>query len=516
MSKLKLFINNFLVYGLGGVISKIIPLIMVPIVTRLMPGTEFFGISDMSNTLISIGSALAIMGMYDAMYRMFFEKDEELYKKKVCSTALTFTLFTSALVFLILIIFQKPIAQLFFNDAKLGYLVFMSAIATIVGATNSIVSAPIRMQNRRILYLVCNTVSPVISYGISIPLLLNGHYIIALPLAGIISGVTMEIACITINHNWFSPKLFDKKLLKQLLVIGIPLVPNFLIYWVFNSSDRIMITNLIGVGMAGIYAIGSKLGNASQLIYLAFSGGWQFFAFSTMKEKDQVKSNSMIFEYLGAISFVVTAFVCAFSFPIYKILFEQEYLAGYIIAPYLFLAPLLQMLFQVACNQFIVIKKTWPNLLILSSGAIANVVLNLVLIPIMGIEGASIATLVGYILADVICVIVLCKMNLMVVSKRLLLVVMLMTAFFVFWRLLFADIFVIGILAAILFTGIIFLLYKDDIKKIFKKKVALEETEETSAENSEDNGALSSDEDSEPSESNEVNKTIKNNDDDEK
>lgn len=82
MNKFKLFIENFLVYGLGGIISKVIPLIMVPIVTRLMPNTTYFGISDLSNTVVSFGSAIAIMGMYDAMYRMFFEKEKDDYKKK--------------------------------------------------------------------------------------------------------------------------------------------------------------------------------------------------------------------------------------------------------------------------------------------------------------------------------------------------------------------------------------------------------------------------------------------------
>ena len=267
-----------------------------------------------------------------------------------------------------------------------------------------------------------------------------------------------------------------EKILKQLLIIGVPLLPNFLIYWVFNSSDRLMITNLIGVDASGVYAVGAKLGNASQLIYLAFTGGWQYFAFSTMREKEQVKSNSMIFEYLGAVSFVVSVFVCAFSFIIYKILFPEQYLAGYIIAPYLFLAPLLQMLFQVACNQFIVIKKTWPNMLILSGGAVANVLLNLILIPILGIEGASIATVMGYILADIVCVIVLCKMKLMVVSKRFLLLTVMTIAFFVLWRLLFADNFIVGFLIATLFAAAVLFLYRNDIKTLFKKK-ELNETE---------------------------------------
>lgn len=466
MSKLKLFIENFLVYGLGGIISKIIPLIMVPIVTRLMPNTDYYGISDLSNTLVSFASALAIMGMYDAMYRMFFESDDEKYKKTVCSTALTFTLVTSLIVFVIMLIFKSQIAHYFFSDRKYAYVVYLSAMATLVGGTNCIIAAPTRMQNKRKIYLITNTLSPLICYAVAIPLLMAGYYTIALPLAAVVSGVTLELSFAILNKTWFKLGLFDRKLLKQMLVIAIPLVPNFLIYWLFNSCDKVMITNMVGIGAAGIYSVGSKLGHCSQLIYTAFAGGWQFFAFSTMKEDNQVKSNSMIFEYLGIISFVVTSFICAWSYLIFKILFTDQYLSGYIVAPYLFLAPLLQMLFQVAANQFLVVKKTWPNLLILSSGALANIFINWFFIPVLGIEGASLATLLGYVISDVICVFVLCKMKLMVVEKKFLIASMLMIAYFLTWRLFMADKTIISTGLAILFTVAMGVIYRNDLKKL--------------------------------------------------
>ena len=469
MNKLKLFVENFLVYGLGGIISKMIPLIMVPIVTRIMPTTDYFGISDLSNTIVSFGCAIAVMGMYDAMYRMFFEKDDENYKRKVCSTALVFTLATSIIVFLILLILKDLIAQYFFSDCQYAYVVYLSAMATLVGATNAIISAPTRMQNKRKVFLITNTVSPLLSYSISIPMLLAGHYVIALPLASVISGVTMEFAFGMMNRNWFRPRLFDKKILAQLLVIAIPLLPNFLIYWVFNSCDKVMITNMIGIGEAGIYSVGAKLGLASQLIYIAFAGGWQFFAFSTMKDKNQVETNSRIFEYLGVISFIATSFICAWSFAIFKILFTQDYLSGYVVAPYLFLAPLMQMLFQVAANQFLVVKKTWPNMFVLSVGAVLNIVFNYFLIPVLGIEGASIATLLGYVVSDIVCVIVLWRMNLMVVSERFIKSSLIMVGFMIAWRLLFSDLFIIGTVAAVMLTAVMILLYYDEVKKITDK-----------------------------------------------
>lgn len=469
MNKIKLFIENFLVYGLGGIISKIIPLIMVPIVTRLMPNTTYYGLSDMSQTVVSLASAFAVMGMYDAMYRMFFEKDDEQYKKMVCSTTVLFTFGTSLVVFVIMLLCREWIAAFFFENAKYAYLVYFTATATLVGATNTIISAPTRMQNKRKVFLVTNTIGPVISYGIAIPLLLKGYYVIALPLAVCASNLTLEIAFGVMNRKWFSQKLFDRKLLRDLIRIGLPLTPNFLVYWIFNSSDRVMITRLIGIGESGVYAVGAKLGMASQLIYTAFAGGWQFFAFSTMKEENQVENNSKVFEYLGCISFVATMFICAVARPLFNVLFSEAYHRAFIVSPYLFLAPLLQMLFQVACNQFLVIKKTWPNMLILSFGAVANIALNFLLIPIIGIEGASIATMIGYAISDIVCVLVLKRMNLIVLSNRFILSLCLFIASFFFWRMyLSLKAFGYSLLVAFVVTVIVAWLYRKELSYLEK------------------------------------------------
>lgn len=469
MKKLKLFLENFLIYGMGGVISKMIPLIMVPIVTRIMPNSEYFGISDLCNTVLSFASAVAVLGMYDAMYRMFFERNELEYKKDICSTALIFTLGTSILVAIILVIFRKNLAAIVFDDERYHYLVYIIAIETLVSATNQIISAPTRMQNKRKIFLITNTISPLLSYGVSIPLLLKGYYTIALPVAGTIAGLTQGLIFFALNHRWFQGKRFNIKLLWKLLNIAIPLFPNFVVYWLFNSADKLMITNLLGLDAAGVYSVGAKLGHASQLIRTAFGGGWQYFAFSTMHEEDQVKSNSMVFEYLGLISFVCAMFVFALAKPIYQLLFELEYVEGYIVSPYLFLAPLLQMLFQVIANQFIVIEKTWPNVLILSVGVVVNIFLNIIFIPILGIEGAGIATLTGYVVSDIICVFVLHRMELMVISKRFIIMALGLVVYIIVWRLFIKEQVYISVLFSVMFSAFFLWLYRKDIAILLKE-----------------------------------------------
>ena len=469
MNRTKLFVKNFIVYGFGGIISKLIPLIMVPIITRLMPNSFYYGMSDLSNTIVSLFSALAVMGMYDAMYRMFFEKDDVNFKKVICSSALAFTLISSTVVSIIMIALQQPISHLFYTDSSYGNLVMLCAASVLIGGTNSIIAAPTRMENKKITFLVTNSLSPIISYSLAIPLIINGHYLIALPLAMLVSAFTLEIAFMVLNRKWFSLRRVNWKYIKSMLVIALPLLPNFIIYWVFNSSDRVMISNLIGPNASGVYAVAAKIGQISQLIYLAFAGGWQFFAFSIMRDKDNVQVLSKIFEILAALSFVTTLLgtsICKWGV---QLLFEEEYWACYLCIPYLYLSPLLLMLFQIGSNQFLVIKKTWPNMIVLGTGAIINVVLNFLLIPAIGIEGASIATFVGYFISITTCLFVLIKLKLIVVSWKFIVNVAVFLLFFVVMRINFLSIYYVNIPLAILFVILNFILYKKDIKKFLQK-----------------------------------------------
>ena len=462
MKQFKLFIENFVVYGMGNVISKIIPLIMLPIVTRLMPDTYYFGLNDIYNVVVSFASAIALCGLYDATFRLFFDKEDLEYKKRLCSTALLSCITFSIIIGLLFCAFKDTCLDLFFDGSKNEILVYMAAISIIIGASNNLVASPVRMQNKRGLYILLHTLSSAISYAISIPLLIKGYYVIALPLSGILASLSIEIVFVMISRSWFSLRYFDKNLLKDLLKIGLPLMPGFLVYWVFSSADRLMISRMLGNDIDGIYAVGAKVAQISQMIYMAFAAGWQYFAFSTMEDNDQVKVTSNIFEYLMAVSFFAVGGICCFDHIIFSVFFEGDYVHGEIVAPYLFMAPLLQMLFQIATTQFTIIKKTWPILLILSFGALCNIVCNWFGIQWIGMEGAAISTLVGYSISLIIAIGILVKIKLLNLSIRSALAFLVFLAFLLVWRF---SMFNFWILLGLGFVCILiyYLLYRKDI-----------------------------------------------------
>lgn len=469
MNKFKLFLDNFLIYGIGGIINKLIPFFMLPIITRLMPNSGYFGLSDLTNTLIAFGSAIAVMGMYDAAFRTFFDENDEQFQKTVCSTTLLFVLGTSILVFVLFLFYDTFITKIFFGNDDYQILLYFAAFSILSGSTNSILSIPTRVQNKRTVFLVINFLSSVVSYTISIFLLLQGYYLIALPTAVLFSSLITGISFLIINKKWFNLNLFDFSLLKQMLIIALPMMPVFFIYWVLSSCDRIMIVHFIGDEAAGVYAAGAKLAAASQLIYMAFAGGWQYFAFFTMAEKNQVKNNSLVFEYLGIISFIATSFVCALSNNVMSIFYPENYHYGYVVVPYLFLAPLLLMLYQVISNQFLVIKKTWPGVLIVFCGGIVNLLCNYFLIPVLGIEGAGFATVMGYTASVCICSFVLLRMKLLEISKKFLYAVFLIIINILLWRLFAQTDMLFGLMLFLIISVLYLYVYKNDVHNLIKR-----------------------------------------------
>ena len=470
MKRGKLLLENILIYGFGGVIVKVIPFIMLPIITRIMPSSTYMGINDMFTIVVSFGTVIATMGMYDSLFRLYFECEEENYRKEMCSTAFTVVLALSTVIAVVIILFKNGFSKLFWGSSEYSYLCILLAINVFMAAINTITVAPTRMQNNRKLYLLSNTLTPLISYSMAILMLLKGYYVIALPVATVVSVSVIGILFWVVNHRWFSVRNFKFDYLKKLLKIALPLVPTFLIYSIFSSCDRFMITRMIGLEANGVYAVGSKMGQLSQLIYTAFTGGWQFFAFSTMKDDDQVELTSKILEYLGAISCIASIGMMAISRFLFSILFEEEYFEGYIVSPYLFAAPLLLMLYVIISNQFLVIKKTWIGLIILVSSVSCNIIMNYVLIPVIGIEGAAIGTAFSYFLILFWGCLVAQKIGLISLSKRFILCTILLGIYGGLWRAGLHEDTVKGITVAILFCGMYLVLYWKEIR-ILKRKI---------------------------------------------
>ncbi len=418
-SRFNLFLENFLFYGGLSMLTKALPFVTLPIITKMLPDARAYGIADMFNLINTFGTAIAVLGMYDAIFREFFEDKENMeYQKKVTSTGLGIVMFSSLIIFILIVSLSNSFSLMLFKTVEYRNLINLSAFAVVIGALSSILASPTRMRNQRKIYLLTGIGFPLIGFICTYTLITKGYTYKAIVYSNVLMGVISLLVFYCLNRKDFSFKYFDKKIARELFKIGLPLLPTFLIYWIFNSMDRIMINRILGSTELGIYSVGSKVASVSQLIYTAFAGGWSYFAFSTMKDKDQVELNSKVFEYLGIISFLAFIIAQPFIKPVFNMFFSGQYRRGSEVFSYLFLSPLILMLFQIVGNQVIVIKKTYLSTVSLIAGAILNIVLNYFLIIKYGIKGAALSTLLSYILSLILMVLICYKFNLIKLKTR--------------------------------------------------------------------------------------------------
>jgi O-antigen/teichoic acid export membrane protein len=367
----------------------------------------------------------------------------------------------------ILIVLSKPISNSVFGSGEYYPWLILIGIQVLITSLGSIVKAPTRIQNKRKVFVTINVLNPLVNYSVSILLIIFVDPLFGLVFGAFSTSLFDLIIFWLLNKKWFKSKM-DKKLAINLLKFGLPLVPTFLIYRVFNSFDRIMISNILNPSYNGIYAAGARLAQVSQLIYAAFAGGWQYFAFSNMRDKDYTRMISKIWRTLAAISFIGWAAIYPFTNLIFNFLFEGDYIDGSQVFPYLFLSPLLLMLYQIIGSQFQIIKKTFWSPIILSTGAVANILLNILLIPIMGIEGAALATLLGYTTTLIFAVLVSSRKKLIILQKRTIVNFTLFACIMFLIRFIEPTIFVsLGISLSYIIITILF--YKKDFVEIIKK-----------------------------------------------
>lgn len=459
-SRARLFIENFLIYGVGNVLTKAVPFLMLPVLTRLITDPAVFGVYDIYNIIIRFATPLAVLGCYDAMFRLFFDDSDPHFQKEICSSSLAIVLTTSLFaLFITLILWISGIS--FIEGYR--WLIPIAGLVISSHAIQNIVAAPTRMQNQRQRIIVISLLAPMVYYFFAMILAWSGWPLEGLVFGNLLSGILVLMIYGLLNNSFFSLKSVKIEYIKELLKIGIPLAPTFLIYWIFTSCDRFMLGHFIGIEAVGLYGIGARLSSISQGIYMAFAGGWQYFAFSTMKDEDHTQLMSRVFEVLGVLSITCLVLLLPFVGWIFHIMVAKQYQGASVVFPYLFISPLLLMLSQIAGTQIIVEKKTYLSTLTRLLGAFVNVGLNLWWIPVWGAKGAAMATFVGYLVMTISVGIIAIKMNRLLINARFLFVSLLGLLIIATHEFLGEDIIVLSVF---FFAGIALLYRKEAFTSI--------------------------------------------------
>ena len=187
--------------------------------------------------------------------------------------------------------------------------------------------------------------------------------------------------------------LFCKSMIKYSIV----LLPTTFMWWIMNSSDRIMVTSMISVAANGIYAISYKLPTLVTTLTSIFNQAWSYSAIKEEGSSDEDEYNNKVFKILTCAVMLIGISVIAFSKLFLKIYVAESYYSAWQYIPFLAVGCVYLTLGTFMATSYTVHKDSFGYLFSGMFGAILNVTLNFVLIPKIGVYGAALATGISYI-----------------------------------------------------------------------------------------------------------------------
>ena len=190
---------------------------------------------------------------------------------------------------------------------------------------------------------------------------------------------------------------FKKKVIKKLLSYSIPLIPNALSWWIFNSSDRIIVNRVIGISANGILAISNKFSNLYIVIYNIFNLPWTETASMHIKDNDKDvffnKTINIVFRVFLAMCFGII--VCM---PvIFPIMVNSQYIEAYKYIPILMIAALGNVVVGLISVIYVAEKDTKSISKTSIYAAVINILVHIILVKPIGLYAAAISTLVAYL-----------------------------------------------------------------------------------------------------------------------
>lgn len=401
----KKFARDVGIIGIVQIFTNLSNFLILPIITKSL-GTYNYGLWSQINLSVSLISSLALMGLSMGLVRFLSSEIDKGIIKETVYSILFFVSMSGLLASFLLYILAEPLAIFGFKDPNAAYFIKAGSLLILVNVIEPISLYYFRVfrQIKKFSYF---TLFEAFGKLLFILVLLKvGYGLLGVITATLlIQGIIILIAVLTIisQIGFVIPRF---TYIRQYLQYSLPLTPNTLVRWVIESSDRYLVTYFLGLNSVGIYSAACSFGSLIQL----FVNPLQLILFPELsKLYDENKIDELTIymsyslRYFLIISIPAVFGLSAFAKPLLGIFTTENFVSGWFVIPIIALSGLLAGIAQIFINTLLIVKKTKVPTYINFAVAVLNVLINLLLIPSVGIIGAALSTLVSYLFMAILC-----------------------------------------------------------------------------------------------------------------
>ena len=396
------------IYGLGGIISRLIAVFLLPVYTVYL-GTVGFGQIE---TVIALTSVLVIvlrLGITSAFFRFYFDSDDEARRTLVVRTSFWFTMGMATLGLVLGFVFAAPIADWLHLGHSSGppahrvwdsdpWLVRAGFVGLWAQMNYAQMTALFRVEERPVQFAIASVANVLITIGATIALVVGAHKgAIGAVIGNFLGTLTVYVVLLAYRRYQLGFQ-FDRRLLRQMNRFGLPLVPSALALWAINLIDRIVLGRYKGQAEVGIYSLAVRISSVIIFLMTAFQLAWPAFAYSLKDDGLARRTYSYVLTYLLFATCWLSLALGSLAPWIVDLLAPNGHFARSADAvPLLCFATAAYSGYSVLAIGIGRTRQTQFNWIVSGSAALVNIALNIVLIPPYGMMGAAVATLAAYL-----------------------------------------------------------------------------------------------------------------------
>lgn len=385
------------IYGVFGTISRAINIFLVPVYTRAFSPADY-GIVALITTSLGLLSTVFVLGLDNASARWYYDTEDKERRKSVISGWFWTQFTASLLATLLVMIFAPSISHLLFDTTDHAAIIRIAIWLLPLGTFGRIVGNWLRYRRRALqttIFFTAMSLATIFLVILFVVIWQQG--VEGLYWGHLSAGLLTAGGAILILRSWISPRVLSPHTLKDMLRFGAPLAIAGFASWVVASSDRFYLQYFFGLDEVGIYAIAVAYASVVGLLTGAFQMAWGPFALSIHNEANARDVYSKVLSlYAVGGSFIGTA-LSLFSPYLLKLFTTPPYFPAASSVPWLVFSNLAIGATYIAVLGATITKKSAPIAGSIIVASLMNTVLNFVLIPRLGRDGAAIATLLAYL-----------------------------------------------------------------------------------------------------------------------
>lgn len=398
--KLKELTKDTAIYGVSTMVGRFLNFILVPFYTNIFAPADY-GIVQLLYAYVAILNIVFIYGL-DSAYLKFAAFKDIGDDKDNFSTPYIAVFATSLLISFLVVINTNVLRASFGIPSQYNYLIYLAIAIIFIDANAVIPFLKLRLERRAKIFSLFKIIN------ISVNIFLNLYLILVLKW-GIEAVFVSNLIATVVSLLLVTPTIiknfkfrFHTLLFKRMLKFGLPFLPAGFAVMLVQVIDVPILQKLTNLKTVGIYKANYKLGIFMMLFVNMFQYAWQPFFLQNAKDPSAREMFSKVLTYFTLVGSILLIILSLFINDIAQIkiagysLIGSEYWSGLNIIPIVLLAYLINGMYVIFSAGIYIEEKSVYVPIITGLGALVNVGANFILIPVLNITGAALATLAAY------------------------------------------------------------------------------------------------------------------------